>query len=408
MIAGYAFSNLTIVSLVTVKLSYFAEEEMDIFIRSTPGLSENLLEGLAESSIFRNTYFIEPPLVQFKRRGKYRSLLSAPRKAMSFYKHYKKEYEIKLEGLAKSSQYDIFLCPYFTNDSIFYIDYFSSFNPNMEVSFCDEGGLSLLYTIRELCHVNFGTNILNERIKRKFTMKKLCRKHKRRMNNTQYIYGGQKLVKDSSANILPLLSVTSNPANIEYYDKLFICQESTLMYYAKRQVYFFVAYPTEQEPDYESKLVHNLNTLFEIVSPNRSVIRLHPNNTSFKKKVKETISKTESLKGAYVDDGVLASESVFYNVELDNKIIIVDSSSTASIQPKLLFDKEAIIISISKLSRRYYTDTLYREHTDSYFDYLREIYSDKTRIYQPSSVREFKKNAAEAYLRVQNYSLVCL
>lgn len=400
MVACYAFSNLTIVNLVNIKLSYFVEDEMDIYIRSTPGLSENLLGGLESIKIFRNVFYIEKPLVQYSTKNKFMSLLSAPFRVIRHYKRYKDEFEIKLYGLVRDQKYDLFLCPYFFNDSIFYINFFSKVNPKMEISLYQEGTSHWYYTTDELCHVNFHAYGVKEKVRRFFTMRKLCRRHKKRVNYTQYLYGKRKLIDDLSVKILSLSTVTNNLMNIEKYKKLFQCKQDILMYYIKRQVYFFVSYPSEKEPNYESRLFRSLTCLSETIHMSKVIIRLHPNNTSFKKEVSEVFSEYEFLNGAYTDEGFLSSESIFYNVDVEKKILILDSSTSCA-QPKLLFGKEPVIISLSKLSSRYYSDPWYREQTDMYFDYLYDLYEDKTRIYQPSSIREFNRNLKRAYFNLQ-------
>ena len=64
MIASYAWSNMMIINLVNIKVNYFPSEEMDIFIRMTPGISRDIISLCR--NIFSEVYYMETPRIQLK------------------------------------------------------------------------------------------------------------------------------------------------------------------------------------------------------------------------------------------------------------------------------------------------------------------------------------------------------
>ena len=397
MVVGYAHTNLAIINLVNFKLTYLADEDMDLFVRSTPGISDALISGIVSQGVFNNTYLVEYPIVRFT--GLRAKKMLAPFRFVKYYKRYKHQYDTRLHNAVGEKKYDMLICPHFHCDAVFFADYFSRNNPKLRIRFIDEGTISICYTNAERSGVYVIPQKATERIKRVFTYLKLCRKHRKRVDKIEYLMGERKMVEDPLVSIVTLPPIVLNHKSQEVFTNLFSFSDVLNIYYQKRSIYCFAEYPSYEFPDYETFLYKLLNLIFEDVSPERCIVRLHPNQTAFKEKLKE---EDGPHKMTFVDVAGDPIEAVFFNVDLKNKIFIL-RESTIMFLPKLMFESEAIIICTSRLLQRYVSDEFYKEMTDLYIDYLKDIYIDKTRIYAPNSFRELKMNIKEAYRKICHY-----
>lgn len=399
MIACYAWSNLMVLTAMNIKVNYFPDEDMDLFVRMSPGVSRELLQTIRKREVFKNIFYTNVPVIQLKSR--------------TFFKHrlrtnwiktrclYKDQYKRMLHNLIAETQYDLFLTAGFWNDSLFYLDCFAQNNPKIRVNLYDEGGVSYDNAKKNLCcyYVSKKVTPLKSRIKNFFPEKHLERKYRKKVENKIYLYSPkryEKIDKRMQCIGIPLIN-QNNFEMLAFFKKdLHKIYELYLPPYEKRNIYFISCGNSMRIQDCEVQSLNIVKCLSSIINGRNLVIKTHPNNSNNMKKF-----ALEYENVCYVDRNNFMLEFIYPNIEIEEKMLITYASSSA-MYVKTIFDKEPFIILIFRLFHQYH------EHGDKnaerYANDLREIYVNKDRIFVPNTLDEFVDNVNEVKRKITKYA----
>lgn len=129
------------------------------------------------------------------------------------------------------------------------------------------------------------------------------------------------------------------------------------------------------------------NQIISICGYENVIIKNHPRNV-----------RSHQIKGKYYADSSCPSEVLFSNVSIDSKILIAQFS-TALGTPKIIFEKEPIIISLHHIVRK---DMML---ADVYFHSLKDLYKEKWKVFIPNTtdeLSEYLKEIKNNFLRYDN------
>ena len=120
------------------------------------------------------------------------------------------------------------------------------------------------------------------------------------------------------------------------------------------------------------KIIENI---FNMTKDNL-IIKSHPSDKS---------SRIDGVK--YFDNSDYPFEIIAANSDINDKILIT-LSSTASVTPKIIFDKEPVVILLYKM----FSDSLleWNDYYDTFFQKVKESYKSKNRFFIPKTYDEFE------------------
>lgn len=129
----------------------------------------------------------------------------------------------------------------------------------------------------------------------------------------------------------------------------------------------------DAQNNYERIMEHIFN-----MTKDNLIVKSHPSDKS---------SRIDGVK--YSGSSGCPFEIIAANSDIDGKILIT-LSSTASVTPKIIFDKEPTVILLYKL----FSDSLleWNSYYDAFFQKVKESYRDKNRFFIPKTKDELEKN----------------
>lgn len=135
---------------------------------------------------------------------------------------------------------------------------------------------------------------------------------------------------------------------------------------------------------YDEEGVISLNKIYDLIvqTSNDVIFKPHPRETIFMKNRK------------YYLEREIPFEILCLNSDIEDKIL-VSVASTAIVTPKLLFDKEPVVILLYKIVPPQ-IDTVMM---DKFFEGCRELYANQERFLIPKSISELKSFLSEWHVR---------
>lgn len=397
MIACYAWSNMMILNAMNIKLNYYLEDQMDLFVRMTPGISRTFLSLIKGNGVFANVYYTSEP--ELPAYGRIKSIINLD--LLNRYKKYYKQYQRMLFNLIGNKNYDIMLTAGFWNDSLYYIDYFYKHNHKLKIILYDEGGASYDNTKRNLCKYYCNRNITPwKSIIRRFTVEKVMEiKYRHLVLDYMYLYSPDRYQKiDPRMNVKKIPFIDTGNEHVYHFLKrdMMSIYEMDLLPYDRKSIYFIASGNSKWIPDCDNQSYGMIDVLIESVNKRDVIIKTHPNNTN-----NRLMFAKEYERVVFVDRKNTLLEFIYPNVNIENKLIITHASSSA-MYVKIMFNKEPYVILIFRLFYQY------NEHGDKnaekYAEDMKALFEDKTRIYIPSTIDEYIDNIREVKKRIINYS----
>lgn len=396
MVACYAWSNMMIFNAMNIKLNYYSDEDMDLFVRMSPGISREFLSLVKGKDIFANVYYTNEPEIQ--EYGRLKKLLKLG--WISHYRKCHKQYERMLHNLIGYKKYDIVLVAGFWNDSLYYIDYFYKYNRKLKVILYDEGGASYDNTKHNLCKYYCNRKITpwRSRIKRFSTEKVIELRCKHLVQNYMYLYSPERYQKiDRKMQIckIPFIDIQNKEMFSFLEQDLMSIYEMDLLPYDRKNIYFIASGNFKWIPDCESQSIVMIEALMNSVNQNDIIIKTHPNNTENRLHFAKDLENK-----VFVDRKNALLEFIYPNVDIENKLIITHASSSA-MYVKIMFDKEPYVILIFRLFHQYHERG--DKDAEKYAEDMKDLFRDKSKIYIPNTIDEYIDCIKEVKRKIIRY-----
>ena len=396
MIACYAWSNMMVLNAINIKENFYPDEEMDIFIRMTPGISRSLLGLIKSKDIFANIYYTNVPSLHVY--GKLKKKLKID--WIGYYRKYHRQYNRLLFNLIGDKKYNMVLIAGFWNDSLYYVDYFYKNNPKLQIVLYDEGGASYDNPKRNLCRYYCNKNITpwRSRVKR-FSVEKIMEiKYKHLVQSCIYLYSPERYEKvDRKMKVkrIPHIDLDNEKIYDFFVKDMSNIYEQDLLPYVKKDILFITMGNSKWIPDCEGQLIPMISALVDNVNTNNVIIKTHPNNTSnrlqFAKQFEDIV---------YVDRGNQLLEYIYPNIDIENKLLITYASSSA-MYVKSMFNKEPYVILTYRLFHQYHERG--DINAEKYYEDMKNLFDDKTKIYVPNTIDEYVENIREVVNKLIKY-----
>lgn len=374
MIAFLVLTNLQFINIINIKSTLYSNEKADLYVNLSNRISKEFMDTVQKSNLFSNIHILNATNtiknVDFTKMFDISSIIGVFQE--------KNIYKTYFNQLSENKYSKIFI-PHGFVPSRYFVLNLLSINPQMSIALFEEGTGSYCLTKKQLCS-NF-----SPRIKSKIWHLYLSLRHPRltckfrKITDEIYLYQPQLYIDQN--NLRPKKIPLINSNNTICWNLLITHSLSNAhASYNERSIVYFLQEQLTNKAQLSIMMVY-LSILNEIMGSANIIIKKHPGLSN----MDDTILNMDS--NIYIDENVYIFESLFTHEYMKNKILISKESS-AVITPKIMFGYEPYVIFTYKLYPDYYLKNCNRLNQLSLN--LIDLYSDKTRIYIPNSVDEFK------------------
>lgn len=371
MIIFYVWTDTQLINAVNIKTNITTLDEADCFILSK-NLSSELLENVISSGIFKKVYV----------SGRFDNYLLAScinYRVNKLFRFFSNHFIMRNYSSFLNTNYSHIFAPGFWAGVIYYVRILSLNNPNLKISFFEEGMDNYKYNKYDLCYVN-GTYLHSHM--HKIIWKCLCHHsissaalNYSELVQDMYLYQ-PKLYLFESDFVLKMIP----PINNDEVKTLISLNNniSKISEYFGRKVFYFL----QDQVKYTS-IPLDIIVLLNVIPSKDIIIKKHPryNNVEFFRLLEC------QYPDVFIDSNIESFETIAATVSLSDKILITRDSSSI-IYPKFIFGSEPNII---------YTYNLYSwsdnkiQLFDSFTSNIKSIYSMKERIHIPKSCEDMKE-----------------
>lgn len=374
MIACYAWTDIQIINVVQVKLTYYSEEPVDLYVCMLERISKKLLSGIKKSGVFANIYEISPINYSFDKK----IMNNIPFLAGTVFtilkkKHYEKVYE----RIVKCKNYSKILLAGFWGDSLFLVRKLLLNNKKLSIELVEEGSLSYCSFLERLCQAKplgceYGKkDIVSSQIIKLMILGKDALKVNGLVENI-YLYEPllAKFKPENKRKQIPKIDTNQNTTLIELLKDF--TNDLRLDVIAAAKVVYFPQL-SKLGDDVLSYEIYNL--IKENFSINKFVVKLHPTAC-----LKESVSRD-----ILIDNQSYPFEVIGILGDCSNKILISRNTSCL-LMMNYMFGYEPVII---------YTYRLYNNNHEVkepdlewYIKSLKKVYKNPERILVPRTMEE--------------------
>ena len=376
MEAYYASSNIQLLNLLNLKVTIFSSCEGDLYITNNGKISPELITLIQDAAIFRNINLINIKDIlpkSYRNRSLFQKVLDSFIKR-AYYYH-------QISSYAHGITYSRLIFNGFWMDGTYILLILASQNPDLRISFIDEGVNSYNYSKKELCSTG-GSGILGN-LWYYFVFYSKFRKISsyRKCVDDIFLYQPDLYVDKKNIVIkqLPIIN-DENPICLNILRKLSCNIDCTE--YKRRNVYYFLQ--NQYNSPNEKKIIDEyLDILTQTIDPQQIIIKEHPGS------IAGFFSQTQyhNMTDLFIDKRLYLFEATLLNIDINEKVFISRDSSSL-MYPKYMFDAEPFVILTYKLYPEYYTSNI--EKMDSLSNGLISSYVKKERILIPTDMSEFK------------------
>lgn len=361
-----ASTPYNLLNCINMKYNLFPNEKADILISNFDKKNEKYFNNLKNESLFDNVYFVEQRKfnevdnIQNKLKRVFKKTCSELKNRYFFNSLFRKY----CKGLEFYKKYDEFYVDAFGFTPRFIFNHYKKINKNLKV-FKVDCGVESYYDASEN---NFITK------KQKF----ICGKIRKKLEG-YYLYD-EKIANIGSYKVYLIPKLNLKDQNfINLINRVFEYDDGIIE--GRSEKYIFLdqelsdSKPLEQM---EEQIVDILNKYIN----NDYIAKLHPRTNPEVKRYKNVLKmKTNST-----------FEILCLNNDWITKKCLITPFSTAAALPKLLFDREPVVICLTKLFDNKYQES---ELATNFFERLKRIYNKKDNIYIPETLEEFEKILVE-------------
>ncbi len=352
-VAFFAATPLQILNCIQINKTQFDEKKCDLYILDFAVNNKNIFDRISELSVFENVYYLKEP---FNNRGRFK-----------FFKSYLNP-DMETIKLLKSKYYDqIFsTCINFAND--YYYTFLKINNNNLIFNYYEEG------------IGDYTTNIQKKRTTIIKLVSMFGYENPISENINVWLYHPEYMQLNKGYNVREIPLITDEEKGFESIfdneDKIKISIPNDC-----KIIYFDQPYKKQQDID-----INNINILAEIskvVNKNNIYIKLHPANND----------------GKYIDNGykVLDNNGIPWEVYCNDKslsdVVLISINSTASVSPKMIYNKEPKVILLYKLFDEQLKNII--NQNDKLFSDVKNSYCVKKNFIIPESIEDLRCDLQE-------------
>lgn len=382
MLLFYAITNLHLLNIINVKLAYFQNEEADLYIADTNRISPSLISCVKKTNLFRTVELI-PSIAQ--RKMQILDEIVPPLKLvfqvidiiMAYHTVAK-----KISPIVKNIQYSRIFINDFADFSGLMLNYITSHNnTNIRISIVEEGS-GLLYKNRDKLYFLSLRSTLCFTLFRVLSHNMLRKEAYLTRIDDIYLYVPDLYL--TNTQLLPKKIPTINAQNM-IVNKLLEseAQSIDIKEYVHRKYYYFAS--VEVVSNTYDLVNLQINALLAVIPKNQLLIKDHPRFTC---SVKNQSAYAQYQPEVYVDERNYLLESLYSQLELEDKVFITHGSATV-LHPKYMFGQEPYVIFTYKLNVCHEYSFDEKVATD-----LISMYTDKTKILIPETIEEMQEMIA--------------
>lgn len=370
-VACYVASKLQLLNVVNLIETKFSNSIVDLYILDEGRISEEMIDNVKGLLLFHTIYHIKKSITTIPNNYKNKSIRNGRILigAMIYY--------ISLRKLIINQHYThIITYSFWMYANLFVINCYQN-NHNIIISLIEEGVGSYYLSKNQLCSSFTFKNIINNlpifRLLRKCIINVDC----------LYLYETDKYVDNEHLHTKKLGKIINK--NLKSFQLLSrLADTPTQLLYNSAKIYFILGI---EYTDKKTKTIFEecVNVVANLFKEENIIIKNHPGSLlDSRSLLKCTYDNNDN--NIIIDAKNTFLEALFLSVNMTEKILISHSSSTL-MYPKYMFNKEPFII---------YTYNMYggsqvsKKICTQYSNDLESSYSNKNRIFTPSTLDEFK------------------
>lgn len=381
MLLFCAITNMNLYNVLNVKVTSYPKNDADLVIFMSNRISFPLLTIISDMHIFKNIILIP----------------SLDSRDTTFTGRFKKIKFIESYGIAtqelNNQLQDKIPCN-LNNYSTIFVDALNlsvlvllnilSKTSSFNISIIEEGA-GVAYSSKNQLYCNNPVENILYYITCAITRQLPHKKRFIKKINELYLYNTEAQCTKSEFGLdiiqIPLIN---NSDNITYKVLKKLAESIDVSEYSTRKAYYFTSVTSIVENSYDA-LFQDVDSIVSTIPMKEVIIKDHP-----RAKLSDDDVYSQYKPDIYIDSRNYLLESIFVTSNLDDKILISESSSLL-LQPKYMFGKEPYIIFTAKLHNRL-TPVIEKMITD-----LRLRYQDPTKIYLPDTYNQLQMIISDIY-----------
>ncbi len=388
MIACFAWTNLQILNITNAKVNIYGEEKADLYVRTGPHMSKELIAAVKNSGVFENVYIIDPIVLNYKHMplGFIKIL-----RVFLLRRAYQKAFDALLEHTASKKNYSRAMISWFYAENAFVIDYFNRNSDKLAITLVEEGTGSYCYTKKQLAFSLFGAAKFKDKVRLMLSEGFLARRLAKKIDTTcmyrpEYAQPDidykkialPQVLEDTNPVVYGLLNALGN--SLDY---------SQHIHYNKRRFIYFTVY-SQEGSSFDNISYKILDSIIDSSFQGQVAVKVHTNNSTHAQKF--AVDYEDRI---YVDRNVYIFESLYTQLEDPSNKVLISCASTAAFNPKFMFNHEPYVIFTYRLYNTYRQIGVERD--DWMADALLDAYEDKSRILIPNSIIELQEMIRNIY-----------
>lgn len=376
-VAFYAITNLQLVNVTNIRLSYYSENSAVLFIRIANQISYDLVKAIAEEDFFEDIVLIQYPILNNKvgfwgKIPKIR-MLSYGKRMQSYHDYY-------LESCKTDQLFDVAVVPYFWFHTLYYLTYWKKNNRHIRIEFFEEGlsNYSAEHgTFRDFTSPRCSGSKLERRVQR-FAEKPRMRRIRSNATNTLYVYNADMLYEGHSWKAKTLPSIKNNDRLLSLLDMAVRRNSLKVLRYSKKKVYYIANHLIPDIEDSYDLSYMIIDKVLRAFDPRQVLIKTHPAITEHREKYARQFEER-----CYIDRDDQFIEGFFADrEEIESKLFILRCSALP-FNMRNWFECQPFVMFTYKMFP-YFSQTG-DPSVEGYVAKLKQAYDDPSKIMTPAS-----------------------
>lgn len=376
MLAFYAITNLHLLNIVNVKNIYFPNEDADLYIAMSDRLSPTLINAIINLKLFNRIEYLpaseKGKIELFNQTHYLRLIIRFFEVIVSNYK----SSQILTQKIGKIHYNHLFIND-FGGSQICMMNYLNKYHHSFRISIIEEGA-GVLYSNKDKIFFLSIQDRIFFTLFQLLTLNLVKKDVYIRRTNAIYVYKPQLYCSDAhlAPEMIPEINHSNNLVKKLLENEV---QSLDISAYLERRYYYFASSEVMRD-SYTTTTLH-INTLLSVIPENQLIIKDHPRFTNTEL---ASSAYDQYLPNTYVDQRNYLLESIFSQINLDDKVLITRNSASV-LHPKYMFGKEPYVLFTYKLYADNYTNI------DKFASDLKLSYNNKEKIMVPENIEEMKK-----------------
>ena len=382
MIACFAWTNLQILNTTNARVNIYKDKQADLYVRMGRHISKELVAAVKASGVYENVYTFDPITLDYKhiRFGNIPRLKSFLQKNA-----YINAYNALLDHTAPGKKYERVLMAWFFAENAFVINYFAKNTDHLAITLVDEGTGSYCYGKDQLYFPSFmASGKWKNRVIRWYTEGLMAKRFAKNID-TFCLYRPEYCQPDIDykKETLPQIREDVNPVMYGILKSVAAgIDQRQFIRYDKRRYYYFSLFSPEGK-SFDMISINILDTMVSATFHKQVAAKIHPGNTNHA----ENFAKSYEDR-IHVDRDIYIFEALYSQLENPSDKVLVSCASTATLNPKFMFDEEPYVIFTYRLYNTYRQVGVERD--DWMANALIDAYEDKSKVMIPNSMQELK------------------